>query len=72
MYMIVFKNIIFPGPEIVWRVHWKRAAGCVSCCLPEHIPSLGDGGQLYLLKCKFLFGAVVAAAAAAQVTASPD
>lgn len=40
------------------------AAGCVSCCSPEHIPSFGDGEQLCLLKCKFPLGAAAAAAAA--------
>lgn len=45
------------------------AAGCVSCCSPEHIPSFGDGEQLCLLKCKFPLGAVAAAAASAAVVA---
>ena len=46
------------------------AAGCVSCCLPEHIPSFGDGEQLCLLKCKFPLGAAAAAAAAAEAAAA--
>lgn len=40
------------------------AAGCISCCLPEHIPSFGDGVQLCLLKCKFSLCAAVETAAA--------
>lgn len=41
------------------------AAGCISCCSPEHIPSFGDGEQLCLLKCKFPLGAAAVAAAVA-------
>lgn len=65
------KNIIFPGPGIVLEGSLETcAAGCVSCCSPEHIPSFGDGEQLCLLKCKFPLGAAAVAAAVAAV-ASP-
>lgn len=59
------KNIIFPGPGIVSEGSLETcAAGCISCCLPEHIPSFRDGEQLCLLKCKFPLDAVMVAAEA--------
>lgn len=48
------KNIIFPGPGIIWRVHWKLVQlGAFPAVRLNTYPSLGDGEQLCLLKCKF-------------------
>lgn len=65
------KNIIFPGLEIVWRVHWKLVQlGAFPAVRLNTYPSFGDGEQLCLLKCKFPLGVAVAGAAVAAAVAA--